>query len=46
VAHVAFADHTALCVVLRYSVGTIPGAVLTADAGLRVVNHHSGDGIF
>jgi hypothetical protein len=45
VAHIAFADDSALRVVLRNSVGTIPGAVLAADTGFRVVNHYSGDGI-
>src|SRR4030095_6271036 len=45
VTHVAFADHSAFRVVLRNSVGTIPGAVLAADTGLRVVDHNAGDGI-
>ena len=43
VAHIALANHAALWVVLRHAVGTIPRAVLAADAGLRAVLHDSGD---
>ena len=43
VAHVALADHAALGVVLRHAVRTIPGAVLTADAGVGAVAHDAGD---
>ncbi len=45
VAHVALADHAALGVVLRHAVRTIPGAVLTADAGVGAVTHDAGDRI-
>jgi hypothetical protein len=37
VAHIALADDTAVGVVLRYAVRAIPGAVLTANAGVRAV---------
>src|SRR5437773_2565090 len=46
VAHVALPDHATFRVVLRHSVRTIPCAVLTADASLGVVDHHSRDWIF
>ena len=44
-AHVALPDDAALRVVLRHSVGTVPCAVLAADANLRAVQHHASDGI-
>ena len=46
VAHVAFADDTALGVELRNGVGAVPDAVLTADAGVGGVKDDAGDGIF
>src|SRR5262244_1507811 len=46
VAHVAFADYPAFRVVLRHSVGTVPGAVLATDTGLGVVDHHTCDRVF
>src|SRR5438034_5781627 len=45
VAHVALADHTALWVVLRHTVGAVPCAVLAANAGFRVVLHDASDRI-
>src|SRR6266436_1173734 len=41
-AHVAFADYSALLVVLRHAVGAIPGAVLAADASVGAVQHYAG----
>ena len=46
VAHVAFADDTALGVELRHGVGAVPDAVLAADAGVGGVEDDAGDGIF
>src|SRR5207302_7521009 len=36
VAHIAFANNAALGIVLRHSVRTIPGAVLAANAQVRI----------
>lgn len=45
-AHIAFAYDAAIRVVLRNSVGAVPGAVLAPDAGVRVVTDDTGYRIF
>src|SRR5205814_9581674 len=45
VTHVALADDTALGVVLRNAVGTIPRTVLAANACVGAVQHDAGRGI-
>ena len=45
-AHVAFADDTALGVELRHSIRAVPDAVLAADAGVGRVQDDPGDGVF
>src|SRR3979411_1208418 len=45
-AHVTFADDTALRVELRHGVRAVPDAVLAADASVRGVKDDAGDGIF
>ena len=42
VAQIALADDAALGVVLRHAVRTVPGAVLTADAGIGAMQHDPG----
>jgi hypothetical protein len=42
VAHVALADDATISVVLRHPIRAIPGAVLTADAGVGAVLHDAG----
>src|SRR5260370_39696821 len=42
VAHVAFAHNAAFGVVLRHAIGTVPGAVLAANADVRTMAHDSG----
>src|SRR5215467_11413699 len=46
VAHITFADDAALGIELRDGVGTVPDAVLAADAGFGGVEDDTGDGIF
>ena len=46
VTKVAFADYAALGVVLRYAIRAVPGAVLAANTGVRVMYDDTGHGIF
>ena len=45
VAHVALTDHAAFRVVLRDAVGTVPSAVLAANAGFWIVLDDTGNRI-
>src|SRR6188768_1281994 len=46
VAHVAFAHHATLRVILRHAIGAVPGAVLATDASIRAVKYDAGFRVF
>jgi len=45
-AHIAFADHAALGIVLRDAIRAVPDAVAAADAGFRAMQDQASESVF